>query len=352
MQALVSKGNWRTVEKLMRLKKQFERDGQYRVATRLHAIVLNIEGKTSGDIADILKVHRGNVWRWIQNWETEGADGLLEGQRPGRPRELSDAQRQQLADIIDSGPVAYGFTSGVWTSPMIAWIIEEEFDVTYHRHHVCKVLHHLGFSVQRPRRKLIKGDPEQQRVWRQWTYPAIKRVVRAEGAVLLFVDEASFRQDPTLYRTWARTGQQPQVPTTGQRNTQKFFGGVSLYNGHFSYRHDVVFNAQTYILFLERLLKRYFPRKIHSIHDNASYHKKEEVKLWFKDNRRHFQAHELPPYSPELNAIERIWHHVRMEATHDRYFPTVTELVQTVTSSFRDIQRWPSLIYGYLAPFI
>ncbi|MGD1101029.1 MAG: winged helix-turn-helix domain-containing protein, partial [Terriglobia bacterium] len=55
----------------------------------------------------------------------------------------------RLSDILDSGPVAYGLDTGIWTSPMIAWAIEEEFGVVYHPGHVRKLLHHLGFSVQR-----------------------------------------------------------------------------------------------------------------------------------------------------------------------------------------------------------
>ena len=74
-------------------------------------------------------------------------------------------QRRQLGDILDSGPVAYGLDNGVWTSPMIAWVIEEEFGVTYHPGHVRKLLHTLGFSVQRPRRVLARADAVAQDRW-------------------------------------------------------------------------------------------------------------------------------------------------------------------------------------------
>jgi hypothetical protein len=47
--------------------------------------------------------------------------------------ELTPAQQKQLDDILDSGPAAYGLDTGMWTSPMIAWVIEEEFGIQYHR---------------------------------------------------------------------------------------------------------------------------------------------------------------------------------------------------------------------------
>ena len=102
-------------------------------------------------------------------------DGLLEGYRSGRPSELTDQQQQQLGDILDSGPVAYGLDNGIWTSPMIAWVIEEEFGVQYHPGHVRKLLHAWGFSVQRRRRILARADVAAQDRWRRRIYPNLKK---------------------------------------------------------------------------------------------------------------------------------------------------------------------------------
>ena len=77
-----------------------------------------------------------------------------------------------------------------------------------------------------------------------------KKKARAEGAVIIYEDEASFRQTPTLHQTWAPLNSQPRIPTRGERNTQKILGAVSL-NGQFVYRHQTeYFNAQTYRRFL------------------------------------------------------------------------------------------------------
>jgi len=106
-------------------------------------------------------------------------DGLLEGYRSGRPSELTEKQQQQLGDILDSGPVAYGLDNGIWTSPMIAWVVEEEFGVRYHPGHVRKLLHAWGFSVQRPRRILARADVAAQDRWRRRIYPNLKKKARA-----------------------------------------------------------------------------------------------------------------------------------------------------------------------------
>ncbi len=165
----------RKAQELTVLKAEAERDGEYRVARRIHAVLLNHQRHTSGEIAELLAAPRSKVSLWLGQYESFGWEALLEGHRSGRPKELTAAQLSQLDGLMDSGPIAYGFSSGVWTSPMVARVIEEEFNVHYHPGHVRKVLQALGFSVQRPRRKLAKADPAEQDRWQRYTYPRLKK---------------------------------------------------------------------------------------------------------------------------------------------------------------------------------
>jgi len=179
-----------------------------------------------------------------------------------------------------------------------------------------------------------------------------KKNAQKEGAAILYEDEASFRKDPTLYQTWARIASQPEVPTTGSRESCKVFGAVNLFNAKFTYHMDTVFNADTYISFLDQVYSAYYPRKVWLINDNASYHKKAEVWDFVRSTRGFLKLYFIPPYSPSLNAIERIWHHVRMEATHNRYFETLEELRLVLRRTFASIRARPHQIEGYLYPFI
>jgi transposase len=101
--------------------------------------------------------------------------GLLEGHRSGRRPKLTEEDRQRLFDIVDSGPVAYGLQTGVWTSPIIAEVINEEFDVSYHPGHVRRLLRNIGLSVQRPTTKLAAADPKKQNKWIRYTQPNLKK---------------------------------------------------------------------------------------------------------------------------------------------------------------------------------
>lgn len=175
MQSLFAKGNQRTIDNLILMKKKALRENQYRVATRCHAIILSLDKYTSGEISGLLKVNRTVVPIWINNWNKFRQEGLLEGYRSGRKSMLDSADINKLKDIIESGSVAYGLNTGVWTSVIISDVIEEEFRVKYHPGHTRKLLKKIGISVQRPTYKLINADPVKRNKWIRYTYPNLKK---------------------------------------------------------------------------------------------------------------------------------------------------------------------------------
>lgn len=185
--------------------------------------------------------------------------------------------------------------------------------------------------------------------------PKSKKKAREEGAIIVYGDEASFRQSPTLHQTWAPVNSQPKILSKGQRNSQKIFGAVELYSGKFLYKHkEDNFNYETYVEFLEEAQNCFYKKghRIYLIQDNASYHKKPETYEWFSANRKYIEVFNLPPYCPELNLTERIWHYTRMQATHNRYYDTTKELCDALFLTFSTIQKYPNLINGLLTPFL
>jgi len=165
----------RTIKKLKRMEAEANIDGAYRVSRRIRSVLLNHEKKSSGQIASILDAPRSRVSHWLKTYDEQGVEGLKEGQRSGRPSLLTDLQKILICDIIDSGPVAYGLLSGVWTSKLISEIINDEFGVQYHPGHVWKLLQEFGFSVQSPKRLLANADNKKRQRWIKKTYPQIKK---------------------------------------------------------------------------------------------------------------------------------------------------------------------------------
>lgn len=176
-----AKGDRRTINRLLTLRRFAQADKAPRVALRVQGILMSLEGHSTGEIARTLKVHRSGVPVWIDHWNKYGEEGLLEGHRCGRPSELDAPQREQLTDILDSGPVAHGLETGIWTSPLVAQVIRQQFGRSYHPGHVRKLLRQLGYSVQRPTTRLVQADEQQKRKWTRYTYPNLKKTPFGKG---------------------------------------------------------------------------------------------------------------------------------------------------------------------------
>lgn len=142
---------------------------------RARAVLGYIEGRRVTELAVEMDVTRGSVNRWLQWYEAMGIEGLITRTAPGPSRKLTEEQRSELTALVEAGPLAAGYPSGVWTGPMIGDLIEVQFGVRYHKHNVPRLLHELDFSIQRPRKRLARADAAAQAIWIHKTFPAIKK---------------------------------------------------------------------------------------------------------------------------------------------------------------------------------
>jgi transposase len=163
------------LRELWALRDKAKAEGDLATWRRAKAILGYIKGKSVISLAETLDVTRGSINRWLQWYEAEGVDGLRTLPLPGPAAKLDEVQQEDLIALIEAGPQSAGYNTGIWTGPMIGDLIHRRFGVRYHNHHVPWVLHRLGFSVQRPRKRLARADAEKQEHWLRETFPAIKK---------------------------------------------------------------------------------------------------------------------------------------------------------------------------------
>lgn len=114
------------------------------------------------------------------------------------------------------------------------------------------------------------------------------------------------------------------------------FGAVSLRSGKFIWSLAPKFDSVTFEAFLKQLLRhRSRGRRMVLVLDNAAYHHAASLRPLLRRYRRVLTLLFLPPYSPQLAPIERLWKLARRLATHNRYFATLAELIAAVTQRFR-----------------
>jgi len=130
----------------------------------------------------------------------------------------------------------------------------------------------------------------------------------------------------------------PVVLHAPTRKSVALFGAVNLHGGQMISHFNDLFDAQSFLAFLKSLLRRHSQgKKMVVISDNARYHHAAVLTDWLRAHRAILELLFLPPYSPELNPIERVWKLLRRLCTHNEYFPEL-ELLQNALS--QQLTKW------------
>jgi transposase len=88
---------------------------------------------------------------------------------------LSQRQWKKLPQLLLKGPLAWGYTTDLWTTTRIAEVIQREFNIKFHRAHVGRLLLRLEWSCQKPERRALERDEEAIEEWKRKRWPAIKK---------------------------------------------------------------------------------------------------------------------------------------------------------------------------------
>lgn len=151
-------------------------------------------------------------------------------------------------------------------------------------------------------------------------------------------DEVHFQQYGSRCRMWIPPEiKDPVLLHHPTRKSVGYFGAVRLRDGKFVYQRETdKFNAVTFLTFLKRLKRASgrSGRRAVVISDNAKYHHARLHKKWREKRSDRFALSFLPPYSPELNPIERVWKLTRRLCLHNQYFPELEKVIQTVEDRF------------------
>jgi len=144
-------------------------------ARRLRAAELLGQGKGSAEVARRVGVTSSCVSKWKKALRKRGIEGLRAKPLPGRKPRLTAAQKRRLVAVIKRGAAAAGYDSDLWTCRRVRDVIGKTFGVWYDFNHVGRILHALGFSVQKPEARARERDERVIQRWRERDWPRIKK---------------------------------------------------------------------------------------------------------------------------------------------------------------------------------
>jgi transposase len=144
-------------------------------ARRLRAARLLRRGKGVNEVARIIGCSTGSVDRWKKALKKHGLDGLRAKPHPGPIPRLNKTQKRRLVALLKKGAVAAGYESDLWTCRRVRDLIGRTLGVWHHPDHVGRMLHALGWSVQKPEARARERDERAIQRWREQDWPRIKK---------------------------------------------------------------------------------------------------------------------------------------------------------------------------------
>jgi transposase len=164
--------------------------------------------------------------------------------------------------------------------------------------------------------------------------------MKDEAIDLWALDEVHFQQQGSRCRMWVPPEtKDPIVYHHPTRKSVGYFAAVRLRDGEFLFRRETGrFNGESFWEFL-KVFHDASPvagRRVLAISDNAQYHRSRLHLPWRLQQAPQFGLDFLPPYSPELNPIERVWKLTRRLCLHNRYFGVLEGVFEAVEKQFAE----------------
>jgi transposase len=307
--------------------------GTFETNVRCNAIQMLIVGISREQICGALQITERSLRSWIGLFNAYGVDGLVVNKRPGRPHIIGTERASELTELINNPRKA---DRDFWTAKAFHGHITATYAVECSYQTVVRFFHQQGYALKVPRPWPDRQDEELRQAFRE----KLRTLSEDEGVDLWFGDESGFEGDPRPRRRWDKKGAKTQSTKNGDHLRMNVLGMVCPRSGDFFALEATHVCADMFQAFLDEAvctltLER---RRNILILDNATWHKKKSLNL------HGFEMLYLPPYSPDLNPIERLWLLLKARWFNNIVCKDMTALIERLDKALNDLIGRPEEI--------
>ena len=297
----------RDAAELRRLARR-ERDG--RVSARLLALANALDGLSREEAARLAGMTGQTLGDWVHRYNEEGVEGLRDRPRSGRPCALDEGQQAALKALVLRGPDLNKDGCIAWRARDLCDVVERRFGVRYREAGMLRLLKGLDLSWQKARPVHPEADPDGAGEVQKTLPDLIEGLARehtGERIELWFMDEARVGQKGGVTHVWYQKGVRPRGVRQQGFASAYLFGAVCPERGEGVALVLPEVSTAAMDVFLAELA-RAVPAGTHAalVLDGAGWHVSEDLTVPANLTLIH-----PPPYSPELNPVERIWEYLR-----------------------------------------
>ena len=288
-----------------------------RQADRVKAVIALAKGWSATQIEEILLFDEKTSRHYFDRYQQGGIDALLDGNYSGAESKLDEHQMNELDAYLDEHLLPDA-------KSVIAHIVKT-YGVRYSVSGVTDLLHRLEFSYKKPTHVPGKQDPERQQAFLE-DYDRLK-ATKGKKDPIYFADATHPQHNSIPSYGWIKKGQEKELKANCGRQRLNINGAINIETLEPVTGFYDTINAETTIdLFAKIEAKHPEAKTIYIIVDNARYYHSCLLKEYLDGTK--IQLIYLPPYSPNLNLIERYWKFFKKKVLNIRYYESFDEFKQ------------------------
>lgn len=322
-----------TANQKVDLESRLKRSRDIGERNRLCVILGFDDGRSVKELASILRISQPTVYQYLNDFHTtQKTRHLLRG---GRKPKLNDEQSEELKRHLQE--VTY------LKAKHVSGYVKQAFGVEISRSGMTAWLKANGFVFKCPEKVPGKVDPERQKAFVH-EYECLKNGLLADEEIY-FIDAVHPEHQSQAVRGWIQKGETKTLQSTGKQLRLHLAGALCLEPMKVITREYPTVDADAMLDFFKALEGSSKASKIYVILDNARANKNKKVEEYLKNSR--IEARYLPPYSPNLNPIERLWKVMRETKLYNRYYESSVDFFGEIRAFFdeevpRRINSWKS----------
>lgn len=323
------KGFELTAEQIAELRVAHMKEKEKRRADKIKAVILLGNGWTLKQVSEALLLSEDTLSEYVRRYKAGGIKKLLKTIYMGRISILNDVDKSWLSTHVAAN--IYSKVSD------ISWALYEHTGKRLKVRTLTRIMHELGFSYKKTKLVPGKANPDLQQDFIEY-YEELKHS-KSEDDAIYFVDSAHPTHNVETGYAWIKTGEEKPVKSNSGRERVSVNGAIDIESMHAVATRTEVTNGKSMVeLFKKIELQSRKEGKIHIILDNAKYNYSKVVKEYVKNSR--ITLHYLPPYSPNLNPIERLWKFMKGEVIKNKYYASFKEFKLAIKKFFQYFARY------------
>ena len=318
-----------TEEQRLSYRKLHKKCNDKKKADRIKSILMLDKGFGYDEIAELLLLDDMTIRRWHECFELKGINTLLRDNYTGGKPKLEKWQQSELSKHLENQIYL--------TAKEVSAHVEEKYGVRYSPKGMAKMLHRMGFAYKKPKHVPGKANRQEQKEFIE-NYQKLK-TNKSEDDHIYFMDGVHPLHNSQPAYGWIKKGKEKPLLTNTGRQRININGAYDIENQNVVISEDERINAQSTIKLLGKMLKAQPSGILYVILDNARYYRSRLVKEYLENNPR-IKFIFLPPYSPNLNIIERLWKLLKKKTTYNQYYEKFSVFREKCMDFFENIELY------------